>query len=172
MVPTRGPVRLRRLRGCHGSGFLDRSPVAARPRVSPSPSLRCRGGGELGRRWYEAGKYEHKTRSFGGFRRLRPRTARSRPHDARSTRDSAADRPADFSSEPPSTWTPDLFGAVVAEVPFVDVVNTMIDTTQQLTQIEWDEWGNPLESEGDLPSDDRLQPLRERELAARIRPCT
>jgi oligopeptidase B len=38
---------------------------------------------------------------------------------------------------------PDLFKAVVAEVPFVDVVNTMLDATLPLTVIEYDEWGNP-----------------------------
>ena len=38
---------------------------------------------------------------------------------------------------------PDLFGAVVAEVPFVDVVTTMSDDTLPLTVTEWEEWGNP-----------------------------
>ena len=38
---------------------------------------------------------------------------------------------------------PDLFGAVVAEVPFVDVVNTMHDETLPLTVTEWEEWGDP-----------------------------
>ena len=38
---------------------------------------------------------------------------------------------------------PDLFRAVVAEVPFVDVVNTMLDASLPLTVIEYDEWGNP-----------------------------
>ena len=40
---------------------------------------------------------------------------------------------------------PDLWGAVVAHVPFVDVLNTMQDTTLPLTPIEWPEWGNPIE---------------------------
>jgi oligopeptidase B len=38
---------------------------------------------------------------------------------------------------------PDLFRAIVAEVPFVDVINTMLDDTLPLTVIEWEEWGNP-----------------------------
>jgi len=42
---------------------------------------------------------------------------------------------------------PDLFGAVVAEVPFVDVLNTMCDDTLPLTPPEWPEWGNPINSQ-------------------------
>ena len=38
---------------------------------------------------------------------------------------------------------PDLFASVVAEVPFVDVVNTMLDESLPLTVAEWEEWGNP-----------------------------
>jgi oligopeptidase B len=106
-----------------------------------------RGGGELGRRWYEAGKYEHKTRSFGDF------VACARELLGRGLTTAAqlgirGGSAGGLLVGAALNFAPDLFGAVVAEVPFVDVVNTMIDTTQQLTQIEWDEWGNPLESEG------------------------
>jgi oligopeptidase B len=38
---------------------------------------------------------------------------------------------------------PDLFRAIIAQVPFLDVVNTMLDETLPLTVIEWEEWGNP-----------------------------
>jgi oligopeptidase B len=39
---------------------------------------------------------------------------------------------------------PDRFGAIIAEVPFVDVLNTMLDDTLPLTAPEWPEWGNPI----------------------------
>ena len=104
-----------------------------------------RGGGELGRSWYEAGKYENKVRSFTDFEAC-----------ARELIAQGDTTPAQLAIRGGSAGgllvgatlnlDPTLFGAVVAEVPFVDVINTMIDTTQQLTQIEWDEWGNPLES--------------------------
>ena len=42
---------------------------------------------------------------------------------------------------------PDLFRAVVAEVPFVDVVTTMLDPSIPLTVTEWEEWGNPNEAD-------------------------
>ena len=42
---------------------------------------------------------------------------------------------------------PDLFDVAVADVPFVDVLNTMLDETLPLTVVEWEEWGNPNERE-------------------------
>ena len=42
---------------------------------------------------------------------------------------------------------PDLFGCVVAQVPFVDVLNTMLDDTLPLTTMEYNEWGNPNDAE-------------------------
>ncbi len=105
-----------------------------------------RGGGELGRSWYEAAKYENKVCSFTDFETCaRELIARglTTPEQLGIRGGSAGGLLVGATLN----RDPSLFGAVVAEVPFVDVVNTMIDTTQQLTQIEWDEWGNPLESE-------------------------
>ena len=46
-----------------------------------------------------------------------------------------------------ATMRPDLWAVVVAEVPFVDVINTMLDATIPLTVGEWEEWGNPVIAE-------------------------
>ncbi len=105
-----------------------------------------RGGGELGRAWYEAAKYENKVRSFSDFETC----ARELIERGLTTPEQLGIRGGSAGGllvGATLNRDPALFGAVVAEVPFVDVVNTMIDTSQQLTQIEWDEWGNPLDSE-------------------------
>ena len=48
-----------------------------------------------------------------------------------------------------ANMAPGLFGGVIGAVPFVDVMNTMLDDTLPLTPPEWPEWGNPIESEED-----------------------
>jgi oligopeptidase B len=53
---------------------------------------------------------------------------------------------------------PDLWGAIIAAVPFVDVLNTMSDTTLPLTPPEWPEWGNPLENPADYDTIARYSP--------------
>ena len=49
-----------------------------------------------------------------------------------------------------ANMAPDLFAGIIAEVPFVDVLNTMLDDTLPLTPPEWPEWGNPIDSRGGL----------------------
>ncbi len=49
-----------------------------------------------------------------------------------------------------ANMAPDLFLGIIADVPFVDVLNTMLDKTLPLTPPEWPEWGNPIESTGDF----------------------
>ena len=48
-----------------------------------------------------------------------------------------------------ANMAPEAFGGIVAEVPFVDVLTTMLDETLPLTPPEWPEWGNPIASEAD-----------------------
>jgi oligopeptidase B len=101
-----------------------------------------RGGGERGRRWYENGKFEHKPNTFTDFIACAehlvaegwtaPDRLVARGRSAGGLLMGAA-----------VNMRPDLFAAVVAEVPFVDVVTTILDESLPLTAIEWDEWGDP-----------------------------
>ncbi len=104
-----------------------------------------RGGGELGRGWYEDGKLLRKRNTFTDF-------IASAEHLVASGHTSPARLGARGGSAGGllmgaiSELRPDLFRAVVAEVPFVDVLTTMADPSIPLTVTEWEEWGNPIES--------------------------
>ena len=63
----------------------------------------------------------------------------------------------------------ELFAGIVAEVPFVDVLNTMLDDTLPLTPPEWPEWGNPIDERSRLPDHPVLLALRQRRGARTIR---
>ena len=101
-----------------------------------------RGGQELGRSWYEAGRMERKTNTFHDFiacaRHLR-RRGLCDPERMFAMGGSAGGLlvGAVLNEEP------DLFAGVVAVVPFVDVLNTMLDPEIPLTTAEYDEWGDP-----------------------------
>lgn len=103
-----------------------------------------RGGDDLGRAWYKAGKLERRTNTFNDFVDV-----------ARGLVERGFTAPGKISISGGSAGgelmgavvnsDPDLFGAVVAHVPFVDVLNTMLDESLPLTPGEWPEWGNPIE---------------------------
>jgi oligopeptidase B len=103
-----------------------------------------RGGGEMGREWYEAGRLEHKMNTFTDFvacaehlvaaRYTTPTRLAARGGSAGGLLMGAV-----------VNLRPDLFAAIVAEVPFVDVVTTMLDPSLPLTITEWEEWGDPRE---------------------------
>lgn len=101
-----------------------------------------RGGEEMGRKWYEDGKFLHKKNTFTDFiacaEYLIDRGWTSREHLAISGGSAGG-----LLMGAVMNLRPDLFSVVVAEVPFVDVVTTMLDTSLPLTAIELDEWGNP-----------------------------
>ncbi|MEA2057903.1 MAG: S9 family peptidase [Actinomycetota bacterium] len=104
--------------------------------------VHVRGGGEMGKGWYESGKLADKPKTFSdlvdGTEHL---TAMGYGHPSRvAARGASA---GGLTMGATVNLRPDLFRAVVAEVPFVDVVNTMLDETLPLTVIEWEEWGNP-----------------------------
>lgn len=105
-----------------------------------------RGGGELGEAWYRAGKQEHKHNTFSDFIAC-----------AEHLIDKGLTRAEQLVISGGSAGglligavlnqRPELFKAAIAEVPFVDVLNTMLDPELPLTVTEYDEWGNPQEPE-------------------------
>ena len=102
-----------------------------------------RGGGELGRAWYENGKLQHKRNTFTDFVAV-----------ARHLVASDVTSPALLVAEGGSAGgllmgavanlAPELFAGILADVPFVDALTTILDPSLPLTVIEWDEWGDPL----------------------------
>ena len=70
-----------------------------------------------------------------------------------------------------ANMTTDLFAGFIANVPFVDVLNTMLDDTLPLTPPEWPEWGNPIEHAADYADGPRLLALRQRQRQSPIRRC-
>jgi len=105
-----------------------------------------RGGGELGRRWYREGKLLAKRNTFTDTIACAERLV--------SAGYAAAGRVALRGGSAGGLLVgacinlrPDLFASAVAQVPFVDVMNTMSDPTLPLTVIEWEEWGNPADPE-------------------------
>jgi len=105
-----------------------------------------RGGQELGRHWYEDGKLLKKKNTFTDFvdcaqflveqRYTRPDRLFAQGGSAGGLLMGAI-----------TNMRPDLFRGVIAEVPFVDVVTTMLDDSIPLTTEEWDEWGDPRQDE-------------------------
>lgn len=102
-----------------------------------------RGGGELGRQWYEDGKLGNKRNTFTDFVAV-----------ARHLVDAGITSPGRLVAEGGSAGgllmgavanlAPELFGGILASVPFVDALTTILDPSLPLTVIEWDEWGDPL----------------------------
>ena len=105
-----------------------------------------RGGGELGRRWYEDGKLLKKKNTFIDFIACAEYLIRERFTSLEKL--FAMGRSAGgLLMGAITNMRPDLFEAVVAEVPFVDVITTMLDPSIPLTTGEYDEWGDPNQKE-------------------------
>jgi len=101
-----------------------------------------RGGGEMGRTWYEDGRLEHKMNTFTDFISCAEHlvaTGYTSPSRLAARGGSAGG----LLMGAVMNLRPDLFAAIVAEVPFVDVVTTMLDASLPLTVTEWEEWGDP-----------------------------
>jgi oligopeptidase B len=102
-----------------------------------------RGGGELGRQWYEQGKTLSKKNTFTDF-------IAAADELIRSGRTSAELMVAQGGSAggllmgAVANMAPDRFAGILAQVPFVDALTSILDPDLPLTVIEWDEWGDPL----------------------------
>jgi len=103
-----------------------------------------RGGGEMGRHWYEEGKFAAKPNTFTDFIAC----ARSLIAEGLTSPDRLVARGGSAGGllmGAVANLAPELFAAVVAEVPFVDCLTTILDETLPLTVLEWEEWGNPVD---------------------------
>jgi oligopeptidase B len=101
-----------------------------------------RGGQELGRWWYDQGKMLNKKNTFTDFIAAAEHLIKERytSKDRLAIRGGSA---GGLLMGAVMTMRPDLFKAVVADVPFVDVINTMMDGSIPLTAGEWEQWGDP-----------------------------
>ncbi|MFX3657726.1 MAG: S9 family peptidase [bacterium] len=102
-----------------------------------------RGGDDLGYAWYEDGKLDKRTNTFNDFvdaaRFLIAERYTSAGRIAIAGGSAGGELMGAVVNQAAELW-----GAVVAHVPFVDVLNTMLDASLPLTPIEWPEWGNPI----------------------------
>ena len=102
-----------------------------------------RGGDDLGRAWYLAGKTTERKNTFNDFidvaKGLIAKNYTSAGRISVEGRSAGGQVMGVITNEAPELW-----GAVLAGVPFVDVINTMVDKELPLTPGEWPEWGNPI----------------------------
>ncbi|HUD38560.1 MAG TPA: S9 family peptidase [Streptosporangiaceae bacterium] len=158
---TRIPISLVRKKGTrrdgtaplmlHGYGSYEASsdPYFSIPRLSQLDrgftfaTAHIRGGGELGRRWYEDGKLLHKKNTFTDFIAC----ARHLAATGWTSADRLIARGASAGGllmGAIANLAPDAFGGIAAQVPFVDALTSILDPSLPLTVTEWEEWGDPL----------------------------
>ncbi|TDI57403.1 MAG: S9 family peptidase [Alphaproteobacteria bacterium] len=107
-----------------------------------------RGGKDKGQAWYDAGKRQHKTNTFTDFLAAGEYLA-DQGFTSRGRIVAEGGSAGGMVMGAIANMAPDLFAGIIAAVPFVDVLNTMLDDTLPLTPPEWPEWGNPVENEAD-----------------------
>jgi oligopeptidase B len=102
-----------------------------------------RGGGELGRHWYDDGKLLHKTNTFTDFAACARHLAAAgwTSPDRLVARGGSA---GGLLVGAAMNLAPDAFAGVAAQVPFVDALTSILDPSLPLTVTEWEEWGDPL----------------------------
>ncbi|WP_433611551.1 S9 family peptidase [Dactylosporangium sp. CA-139114] len=103
-----------------------------------------RGGGEMGRRWYDEGKMLAKRNTFTDFIACAEHLVKAgwTAPDRLIARGGSA---GGLLMGAVANLAPGAFGGIVAQVPFVDALNTILDPSLPLTVTEWEEWGNPLQ---------------------------
>jgi oligopeptidase B len=103
-----------------------------------------RGGGEMGRRWYEEGKLLAKKHTFTDFVACAEHLVKAgwTASDKLVARGGSA---GGLLMGAVANLAPQAFAGIVAQVPFVDALNTILDPSLPLTVTEWEEWGNPLD---------------------------
>lgn len=104
-----------------------------------------RGGEEKGRDWYEQAKFAGKVNSFHDFIAAAEALI-ERQYTSVANIVIHGGSAGGLLVGATVNMRPDLFAGVIADVPFVDVLNTIIDDTLPLTPGEWSQWGNPVES--------------------------
>jgi oligopeptidase B len=116
--------------------LLDRGVVCALAHV--------RGGGELGKPWHDAGRMERKPNSFTDFIAVADFLV-DRSYASRERLIVEGGSAGGLLIGAVLNRRPDLAGGAILKVPFVDVINTMLDPSLPLTVAEFEEWGNPAE---------------------------
>lgn len=101
-----------------------------------------RGGGEMGRKWYEDGKFLHKKNTFTDFIACAEHLIAQKWTSSARLAISGGSA-GGLLMGAVINMRPELFKVVLAAVPFVDVVTTILDTSLPLSAMEWEEWGNP-----------------------------
>jgi oligopeptidase B len=108
-----------------------------------------RGGKDKGYRWYTSGKHKTKLNTFTDFIDAGEHLARAK-FTRRGRIVANGGSAGGMLMGVVANMAPDLFLGIIADVPFVDVLNTMLDKDLPLTPPEWPEWGNPIESAEDF----------------------
>ncbi|MGB4083669.1 MAG: prolyl oligopeptidase family serine peptidase, partial [Bacteroidales bacterium] len=105
-----------------------------------------RGGSEMGRQWYEDGKLLKKINTFTDFNDC-ARFLINEKYTSAEHLYAMGGSAGGLLMGAVANMEPELYNGIIAQVPFVDVVSTMIDETIPLTTFEWDEWGDPRKQE-------------------------
>jgi oligopeptidase B len=105
-----------------------------------------RGGQEMGRSWYDQGKMMNKRNTFTDFIAVAEHLVNER-FTSRERLGIRGGSAGGLLMGAVANMRPDLFKVVIADVPFVDVINTMLDASIPLTAGEWEQWGNPQNEE-------------------------